>query len=112
MSTAVALNEIVKTYQNYGWTLRRVILTAETRQRLVGEIAVIEKSVLIETADINALWFSRQNGDNEAWELRALNSSPYALFESFAAHISPIERERVRREMEERLKKQTAKFSI
>ena len=58
----------------------------------------------MEDASIDALWFSRtSHGIREAWELRQLAETPYALLETFEADEPEEAREEVRREMEARM---------
>ena len=55
---------------------------------------------------VDALWFARAShagGGREAWELRLVAATPYALFETFEEDEAEEEREEVRREMEARL---------
>ena len=95
--------EIVEVYSKHGWELRRVLLRQETRiqfdhTRVSGQVSMHE-------AAIDALWFSRpSHSGREAWELRALSENPYALFETFEADETEMEREEARLEMEARLR--------
>jgi hypothetical protein len=58
----------------------------------------------VKVADFDALWFSRpSHGNREAWELRLLAQTQYALFEAFEADETEDQREEVRREMEARM---------
>ena len=53
----------------------------------------------------DALWFSRPSHNNrEAWELRLLAQTQYALFETFEADETEEERDDVKLEMEARLR--------
>ena len=59
----------------------------------------------------DALWFARpSNAGREAWELRLVGETPYALFETFEADEAEEDREEVRREMEARLREYAARF--
>lgn len=103
MSQAALLKEITATYQKYGWTLRRVLLTDDARRELSEALAALGANVAVETSTINALWFSRTSGEREAWELRSLSSSPYALFESFDKTVTESAREKARQALVHRL---------
>ncbi|MBA3571308.1 MAG: hypothetical protein H0W34_04920, partial [Pyrinomonadaceae bacterium] len=58
----------------------------------------------IEDANVDALWFSRpSHSKREAWELRLIAETPYALFETFEADEPEEAREEVRQEMGARM---------
>lgn len=103
MSKADLLKEITATYQKYGWTLRRVLLTEDTRREVLDALAKLNANDLTADFTVDAVWFSRASGDREAWELRLLSSSPYALFESFDKNTPEGEREKARQTLEKRL---------
>jgi hypothetical protein len=104
MNSVEQLDEIIKRYQTHGWRLARALLRAETRARLnVSETPLAEVSV--EEALIDALWFARASHEGrEAWELRLVADTPYALFETFEPDETEEDREEVRREMEARIR--------
>jgi hypothetical protein len=59
----------------------------------------------VEDATVDALWFARaSHHQREAWELRLLAESPFALFETFERDETEEQREEMRREMEARLR--------
>ncbi len=90
--------EILTQYAKHGWNLRRVLLSAEMFEKLP---AAMFGTAEIVAAEINALWFSRASGsENEAWELRLLSNSPFALIEVFEADDEEAVREEIRSEME------------
>src|ERR1041384_1941641 len=94
--------QIIAMYERHGWTLKRALLTSETR-------AVIDDNILnnaaIVNSDFDALWFARtSHADREAWELRLLAEQQYALFEAFEADESEEDREEARLEMENRMR--------
>jgi hypothetical protein len=101
MKSADLLTELVATYRKHGWQLRSALLRPETRielQSLLNDLPIKE-------ATFNALWFSRPSHDNrEAWELRLLAQTQYALFETFEADETEEEREDLKLEMEARLR--------
>ena len=97
------IKEILATYKKHGWRLRRVLLRPETRAGLSDENWAGDAS--IEAAELDALWFSRGSQQNrEAWELRLISATQYALFETFEADEPEAAREEIRREMEARMK--------
>ena len=101
------LLEIVTTYQKHGWSLRRILLSAE-----VGSLPEHQSlaNVEVETAAIDAVWFSRPSHEQrEAWELRLVADTPYALFETFEKDETEEQRAEMRREMETRMREHTTK---
>ena len=76
MTDPATVGEIIKQYEKHGWTLRRALLSEESRlalPALLGETKIV-------TSDLEALWFSRQSKpETESWELRRLTGSPFAL---------------------------------
>jgi hypothetical protein len=103
------LAEIIPSYQRHGWELRRVLLRPATRTHLNDTADRLFKEALLIEADFDALWFSRpSHAGREAWELRLVAPQPYALFEAFEADEDEELREDARREMENRMREQTA----
>ena len=104
MNQRERITEISATYQKHGWQLRRVLLRPETQT----EIVVTEDTIArqkIQTAELDALWFSRPSHEGrEAWELRLISETQYALFETFEADEAEEDREDVRLEMEARMR--------
>jgi hypothetical protein len=108
MNISDLINEIVGVYEKHGWQLRRLLLRPEVRAGLEAGTSV--DGVTQETAELDALWFSRPSHEQrEAWELRLIAENPYALFETFEAAESEEEREDVRREMEARMREHLTK---
>ena len=103
MSPIDRIKEILATYQKHGWRLRRALLRPRTRAELTAESWSGDAS--IETGELDALWFSRGSPQNrEAWELRLVSATQYALFEVFEADEPEAAREEVRKEMEARMR--------
>ena len=97
--------EIIATYEKHGWSLRRVLLSQETKAVLRLEIKELFGDAEVRDSDFDALWFARASpGDREAWELRLMSEQPYALFELFEADESEEDREEARLEMENRMR--------
>ena len=104
MDVAELAREIIATYRKHGWTLQRVLLRPEARDKVIGSEEQIFEGVRVDEAAIDALWFSRPSyEEREAWELRLLSETQYALFETFEKDELEEAREEVRREMEARL---------
>ncbi len=110
MSQLGRINEILAIYRRHGWQLRRVLLKAETRAELIDAAPVLFEDALVRDSAVDALWFARPSqAGREAWELRLVAETPYALFETFEADEAEDEREDVRREMEARLAEYAAR---
>jgi hypothetical protein len=61
--------------------------------------------VTVKEDSFDAMWFSRPSHNNrEAWELRLLAQTQYALFETFEADETEEQRDDLKREMEARLR--------
>lgn len=76
MIDAAAVGEIITLYEKHGWKLRRALLSGDQRSTLEATL----NSVDIVESDLSALWFSRRSKpESEAWELRRLTGSPFAL---------------------------------
>ena len=104
MNPSDLIREIVDTYRKHGWQLRRALLRPETRAELERETVSLGTAGMEETS-VDALWFSRaSHNQREAWELRLLAESPFALFETFEHDETEEQREDMRREMEARLR--------
>lgn len=102
--------EVIAEYRRHGWQLRRALMTAETLADTSGGLQASFAGLQVEEALLDALWFSRPSQDNrEAWELRLVAGTPYALFEAFEADETAEQREEMRREMEARMREYTAK---
>lgn len=105
MKKADLFNELVATYQKHGWVLRCALLQSQTRAELSSAPLDSLESGHLKESTIDALWFSRPSHRNrEAWELRLLAETQYALFETFEADETEEQREEVRLEMEARLR--------
>ena len=103
MKNADLFVELAATYQKHGWELRSALLQPATLAELQSQ--EILNKVPMKEAAFDALWFSRPSHNNrEAWELRLLAQTQYALFETFEADETEEERDDVRLEMEARLR--------
>lgn len=97
--------ELVATYRKHGWELRGALLQPVTQSEFHSEETELLKNVPVREATFDALWFSRPSHNNrEAWELRLLAQTPYALFETFEQDETEEERQDVKHELESRMR--------
>ena len=109
MSKAGLFMELASTYRRHGWELRGVLLQPATRAELQSQQPELLNQVVMRDAEVDALWFSRPSHNNrEAWELRLLAQTPYALFETFEPEETEGERDEVKQEREARLREYAA----
>jgi hypothetical protein len=102
--------EIYSTYRKHGWELRRVLARPEMIAEVGDGLRAIAETADIEAAPFDAMWFARPSHQGrEAWELRLVAETSYALFETFEGDEAEEEREELRREMEARLRDQVAR---
>ena len=109
MSRLDKFQEILGQYRRHGWRLARVLVRPESLAEMGGageeDAAVIYEGAPAAGSDVDALWFTRPSAEGrEAWELRLVGDTPYALFELFESDEEEEDREDVRREMEARLR--------
>ena len=110
MNYADLFMELVATYRKHGWELRSALLRPETMTELQSQEAQLLSKVPVKEASFDALWFSRPSHQNrEAWELRLLAQTQYALFETFEADETEEERDDVKLEMEAKLRDYVSK---
>ena len=101
------VKEILAQYERHGWSLRRVLLSAENERNLP---AALFGQTEVVSSNLDALWFSRASSEGrEAWELRHLSNTPFALVEVFEADDEEDVREEARCEMQTRLAEQASK---
>jgi len=107
MKNADLFSELLAIYRKHGWELRGALLQPATLAELQSHEAL--SKVPVKEGTVDALWFSRPSHNNrEAWELRLLAQTQYALFETFEADETEEERADVKLEMEARLRDYTA----
>lgn len=99
MISAGQIREIIKQYEKHGWTLRRVLLSPAMMESS-GADEIVFGDAPVTPAEIDAAWFSRPSKGGEAWELRRLSGSPFALVEIFDADGEEAVRDQTRQEME------------
>ena len=104
MKSADLFTEVTAIYRKHGWQLRRALLRPETRVEVQ-----LPDDLPVKESTFDALWFSRPSHENrEAWELRLLAQTQYALFETLEADETEEERDDVKLEMEARLREYLA----
>ena len=98
--------ETLATYGKYGWPLPRVQMCPATLAGLRAQTGGEEfEGTTAREFPLDAMWFVRPaEGGREAWELRLVSESPYALFELFEPDEAEEDREDARREMEAKMK--------
>lgn len=100
----LAVIETISLYNKHGWTLRRVLLTEDSKQRLNAPATVLFGPAEVRDSDLDALWFSRRSRpDAESWELRRLTGTPFALFETVPDGTAPEELESFLNDVEMRM---------
>lgn len=105
MNLSSLCQQIISTYGKHGWTLRRVLLRQQTRASLSSQLKTLFNDAAIKDAEVDGLWFARNSHEQrEAWELRLISQTPYALFETFEIDESEEDREDLRLEMEARMR--------
>lgn len=105
MGLSGKISEAIANYRKHGWTLKRVLLRSTSHNEINDAATQDFADAPVEESEIDALWFARpSHGGREAWELRLVADTPYALFETFEADEPEEEREELRREMEARLR--------
>jgi hypothetical protein len=110
MKSAGLFMEVVSTYRKHGWELRTALLQPATQSELDEPETDLLKGVAVREAPVDALWFSRpSHNQREAWELRLLAQTPYALFETFEQDEPEEDRDDVKREMEARMREYVSK---
>ena len=109
MSRLKNFQEILATYSKHGWRLAGVLASPETLAELSGAdgeaSADVFEGAAARESEVDAMWFTRPSSEGrEAWELRLVGGTPYALFELFEPDEPEEDRADVRREMEARLR--------
>ena len=108
MSQLSKFEEILAQYRRHGWHLARVLARPGTFAAGANDDAAGGAGfggAPVTESEVDAMWFARPSAEGrEAWELRLVGETPYALFELFEADEEEEDREDVRREMEARLR--------
>lgn len=108
MMTATQIAQILSLYKKHGWILRRVLLSDGLKKNLADSLETLFGDTEIRASEIDAAWFSRpSHGASEAWELRRLSETPFALFETFDTDDEEEIREDALVETEKKMKNLT-----
>lgn len=103
MTETTALTAIIEQYEKHGWKLRRVLLTRGLKDALNNISGVFGDAEILVTGQ-NGLWFSRRSlADQEAWELRRISASPFAVVEVIPDGLSDEERDEILSRAESRM---------
>ena len=96
--------EILSLYRKHGLILRRVLLSDPLKDHLSAAANGLFGETEIRSSEIDAAWFSRKSKTGEeAWELRRLSETPFALLEIFDEEDDREIREEALAEVESRL---------
>ncbi len=80
MISEPSIRKILALYDKHGWILRRVLVSAQLKTALAESLDNLFGRVDIIESEIDALWFSRSSRpESEAWEIRHLSQTPFAL---------------------------------
>lgn len=104
VANAELIADILAVYRKHGWELRRALLTPESANELEQDSAALFGDAPVFEFGKDAVWFSRRSGkDGEAWEIRLLSATPFALIDVFEADQDDDAREAIRHGMEQKL---------
>ena len=99
-----AVEEIIKQYGAHGWTFRRAVLSEADVRAFGDDLLRNYPEADILKGPESGLWFSRRTlTDREAWELRRLSGSPFALIAVVEDSLSGTEHDAVLNEVEQRM---------
>lgn len=101
--------EILALYAKHGWSLRRVLLSDTLRVNINEQLQDLFGGAEIISAPLDALWFSRASDAGEAWEIRHLSKTPFALVVVFPPETDDETREIKLSEMQTLLSEKTSK---
>jgi hypothetical protein len=105
MIKALEIKEILATYQKYGWKPEKVLLTKKLQNTFSPtELEDTFGNLPVKTSGVSGIWFSRQSKNKRvAWEIRHLNSNPFALMELIENGLPDSQKEIILRQAETRL---------
>lgn len=102
--TVESVTAIIEQYAKHDWRLRRALLSPQTQRSLGGFFSAYHPETAIINGADDALWFSRRSlPDREAWELRRLTDSPFALVTVLEDSLTKDEKEALLAETEARM---------
>ena len=98
------IQAVIDQYAKHGWQLRRALLSHDTIHRHGEYFQTEYPAAYVTKRESEALWFSRRSlPDREAWELRRLTGSPFALVAILEDSFDDDEREAVLEATERRM---------
>ena len=111
MITNFQISEIISLYKKHGWNISRVLLSAELKSSIDTEdVKTLFDDAKVFDSEIDAVWFSRNsNNDKVAWELRHLNSNPFAVIEFIDKDAEESAQHEILNNLETRLKEHASK---
>jgi hypothetical protein len=111
MIKAEQIGKILSVYNGHGWALRRVLLSDGLRVSINDALQdLFGGAEIVSSPFLNAVWFSRASSESgEAWEIRHLSETPFALIDVFIPEDDEAAREERRKEMETQLVEKTSK---
>lgn len=93
MMSEASIRDILALYDKHGWILRRVLFSDELKSALSDKYESLFGKVAVSSSEIDALWFSRTSRpESEAWEIRHLSETPFALVEVIESDFTDGER--------------------
>jgi hypothetical protein len=99
-----AIKAVVDQYVGHGWRLRKATLSRASLADVRDAIASLDSAVVLIEGPNEALWFSRRSlPDREAWELRRIAGSPFALVAILEDSLADDEREAILFDTERRM---------
>lgn len=99
-----AVEEIIRQYEKHGWKLRRALLSPSS----TGAASSFDAATDVHESDLDALWFSRRSRpDVEAWELRRLTGTPFALVTLIPTDFTDQETDAALNEIERDMRERT-----
>lgn len=98
------VTSIIEQYAKHDWVVRRVMLTSVSISSFGSGLESLYPDVEVIESGNEGIWFSRRTlPDREAWELRRLAGSPFALVAILEDSFSAEEQEDVLRSTEQRM---------
>lgn len=94
------VSDLVAQYEKHGWQLQRILLTRDLFTKLQSALAEDYRSTVVALSDVDALWFSRPNGNQISWEIRRLTGPPFALVRFVPINATEFELEEILRAAE------------
>ena len=105
MMSAEAIRALLQLYERHEWRLERVLISPSLLDSLGDRAAELFAGAEIMESDLDAAWFRRPSvAKKVAWELRALDPTPFALVEVSDGESSRSEIEALMTSLEQRLR--------